>query len=128
MGLGKGTNNYVELMTLLLLLKIAKEYELKSIQLFGDSLNVINWVQKTQHCHNILLQPILRETHNLLDTFDHFSIQHVYRNRNAIADSLSKEGLNLNFGQWHFTETDGDTVRAFFHRPFIEDQTHPTAH
>jgi ribonuclease HI len=49
MGLGKGTNNYAELMTLLLLLKIAKEYDLKSIQLFGDSMNVINWVQKTQH-------------------------------------------------------------------------------
>jgi len=42
-------------MTLLLLLKIAKEYDLKSIQLFGDSMNVINWVEKTQQCHNILL-------------------------------------------------------------------------
>jgi hypothetical protein len=74
MGLGKGTNNYAELMTLLLLLKTTKEYGLHSIQLFGDSMNVINWVQKTQTCHNIFLQPILREICTLLATFDFFSI------------------------------------------------------
>jgi hypothetical protein len=42
MGLGKGTNNYAELMALLLLLKTANEQGLHSIQFFGDSMNVIN--------------------------------------------------------------------------------------
>jgi ribonuclease HI len=123
MGLGKGTNNYAELMTLLLLLKTTKEQGLHSIQLFGDSMNVINWVQKTQSCHNIFLQPILREISTLLASFDSFSIRHVYRDRNTLADALSKEGLNLSYGQWHFSESRGDTVQDFFHRPFIEDPT-----
>jgi hypothetical protein len=101
-------------MTLLLLLKTTKEYDLKSIQLFGDSMNVINWVQENTTLPQYFIAAYLREIHNLLDTFDHFSIQHVYRNKNTIADTLSKEGLNLTFGQWHFTETQGDTVRDFF--------------
>jgi ribonuclease HI len=81
MGLGKGTNNYAELMALLLLLKTTIEQGLHSIQLFGDSMNVINWVQKTQSCHNIFLQPILEEISTLLASFDSFTIRHVYRNR-----------------------------------------------
>jgi ribonuclease HI len=74
MGLSKGINNYAELMTLILVLKKAKEKGLHSIQLFGDSMNVINWVQKTQSCHNIFLHPILREISTLLASFDSFSI------------------------------------------------------
>jgi ribonuclease HI len=74
MGLGKGTNNYVELMALLLLLKFSIEQGLHSIQLFGDSMNVINGLQKIQSCHNIILQPILEEISTILDSFDTFVI------------------------------------------------------
>jgi hypothetical protein len=72
MGLGQGTNNYVELMALLLLLKFAREQGVHTIQLFGDSMNVINWSQKSQSCHNILLLPILEEIFSILDSFDSF--------------------------------------------------------
>jgi len=68
MGLGKGTNNYAQLMALLLLLKTTNEQGLLSIQLFGDSMNVINWVKKTQCCHNLM------EISTLLASFDSFSI------------------------------------------------------
>jgi ribonuclease HI len=121
MGLGKGTNNYVELMALLLLLKFSIEQGIHTIQLFGDSMNVINWVQKIQSCHNILLQPIMEEISTLLVSFDTFVIRHVYRNKNSIADALSKEGISLPYGHWHFSESNGDTTQNFFHRPFIED-------
>jgi hypothetical protein len=61
MGLGPGTNNYVELMSLKLLLLFSKEKEVDTLHIFGDSLNVINWARKLQHCSNILLLPYLKK-------------------------------------------------------------------
>jgi ribonuclease HI len=61
MGLGLGTNNYAELMAIKLLLLFAGEKGVQTIQIFGDSMIVINWIHKAQKCHNILLQPILEE-------------------------------------------------------------------
>jgi ribonuclease HI len=124
MGLGRGTNNYVELMALKLLLLFTREKGIQQIQIFGDSMNVINWTRKHQTCHNIFLCPILEEIFSLLDTFDTVVISHVYRDMNLVADSLSKEGLLLSQGQWHITETKGEDTNAFYHRPFIEDQGH----
>ena len=40
-------------------------------------MNVINWTNKKQVCHKILLFPILEEIHRLLDTFDIVAISHV---------------------------------------------------
>jgi hypothetical protein len=68
-----GSNNYVELMSLKLLLQFAVEKEIHSIQLFGDSMNAINWSQKTQICHNIILLPILEEIFRL---YEHICISH----------------------------------------------------
>jgi hypothetical protein len=43
LGLGQGTNNHAELLTLKLLLAFAKENDLRHIQIFGDSQIVVNW-------------------------------------------------------------------------------------
>ena len=48
MGLGEGSNNYVELFSLKLLLIFAAEKGCRSFNVFGDSMNVINWIKKTQ--------------------------------------------------------------------------------
>jgi len=124
MGLGKGTNNYDELLTLKLLLLFAREKGIHQIHIFGYSMNAINWAKKHQSCHNIFLCSILEEIFRLMDTFDTLVISHVYRDMNMVADSLSKEGLQLSLGQWHITETKGEDKNAFYHRPFIEYQRH----
>jgi ribonuclease HI len=113
MGLGSGTNNYVELMALKLLLLFTREKGIQQIHIFGDSMNVINWARKHQTCHNIFLCPILEEIFRLMDTFDTLVISHVYRDRNMVADSLSKEGLLLSLGQWHITKKKGKTQMLF---------------
>jgi ribonuclease HI len=120
MGLGQGTNNYVELMALKLLLQFVGEKGVQSIQIFGDSMNVINWSRKTQTCHNIFLLPIVEEIFILLDSFESFSLRHVYRDQNSVADSLSKAGIQLTFGQWHITESDGEDFFEYYHHPFID--------
>lgn len=87
-------------MSLKLLLLFAGEKGVKTIQIFGDSMTVINWTQKTQKCHNILLLSLLEEIFKNLDPFDSFSLQHIYRERNSEANLLSKAGIHMGFRQW----------------------------
>ena len=54
-GLGIGTNNIVELCALKLLLSLALGNQISKIQVFGDSLLVINWVTIKFRIHNIQL-------------------------------------------------------------------------
>jgi hypothetical protein len=55
----------------------------KSIQIFGDSLNVINWARKIKKCHNILLLSLLEEVLRIFITFESFYIRHLYRNETS---------------------------------------------
>jgi ribonuclease HI len=43
-GIGQETNNYCELMALKLTLQLAQEYGVTQLQIFGDSLLVIQWI------------------------------------------------------------------------------------
>jgi len=130
MGLGPVTNSYVELMALKLLLTFTREKGINSLQIFGDSMVVINWIRKSQVCHNIRLSPLLGEVFITLVSSKHFSIHHVYRERNWTADNLSKEGLRLDLGQWKVAEFGEETAREFYRRPFIDpvDQEGPVPH
>ena len=55
LGLGGGTNNFAELMSLKLLLMFALETGCTALNFFGDSLNVIHWINHTQECRNLRL-------------------------------------------------------------------------
>jgi hypothetical protein len=77
--LGPRSNNFVELMSLKLLLLFAVENNVSSLQIFGDSMLVISWIRKSQRCHNIILAPLLEEVFIILVSFDEYSIRHVYR-------------------------------------------------
>lgn len=73
MGLGPGTYNFTKLMALKPLLQFVGENGVISIQLFGDSMNVINWSRKAQICHNIFVLPILEEIFKFLEGIGHGS-------------------------------------------------------
>ena len=45
-GLLEGSNNYAKLLNLKLLLTYAVEKGCRTIKIFGDSLNVINWIKR----------------------------------------------------------------------------------
>ena len=91
-------------MALKLLLCFAIERGCKRIQIFGDSLIVINWINKVQNCWNITLVTLYEEVHILTTTFDVITCRHVFRERNSEAERLSKEGLNMEVGTWLFLE------------------------
>jgi ribonuclease HI len=120
LGLGEGSNNYEELMSLKFLLIFSIEKGCKEIRVFDDSMTVINWSRGTQRCLNLRLEIILEDVKLLQSTLDSFDCHHVYRERNEEADKRSKEGINLALGQWKITEIKDDSQTEYFHRPFIE--------
>ena len=119
-GLGEGSNNFAEIMSLKLLLVLATEKGVKTLNFMGDSSNVINWINGTQFCRNIRLENILRSSRVVLNMFDDFSCRHIYRENKGEADSASKEGLQLAMGQWKIKEHRDGNIQEYFHRPFIE--------
>ena len=120
MGLGEGTNNYSELMSLKLLLLFSLEKGCNNLNFMGDSLNVINWINETQDCRQLRLAHILYAIRLLLQRFDYFSCRHVYRENNKEADKASKEGLWLAVGTWTVKEFIEGSTQDFYHRPFID--------
>jgi hypothetical protein len=79
-------------MTLNLLLTFVGEKGILNLQRFGDSMVVINWLRKTQICHNIHINYILEELFLIENIFTNISFKHVYKERNATTYTLSKEG------------------------------------
>jgi len=64
--LGIGTNNYVELLALKLLLLFVVEKGCKTLQVFGDSLLIIKWEKRVQICHIAHLVPIFKEVMRII--------------------------------------------------------------
>ena len=118
MDLGEGSNNFVEIMSLKLMLVFALEKNCRSISIFGDSLNVINWYWEIQQCGNISLANILGNIKDIQSSFDFVSCRHLYREKNKEVDKASKDGLRLEWGFWHIKEFDNGRIQEFFHEPF----------
>ena len=94
-GLGRGSNNFAELMALKLLLLFVVEKDCHSLQFFGDSMIVIDWARGTSRCHVLRLLPILEEVALLQQIFDSISFTHVYREHNGVANRISKEATQF---------------------------------
>ena len=68
-GLGEGSKNSAELPSLKILLMFAAEKGCRNLNIFGDSMNVINWIKGIQHCQNIRLENILSSFRAIIDTY-----------------------------------------------------------
>ena len=80
-GLGVGTNNLDELYALKLLLILELDKQISNIQIFGDSLLVINWITGKFRIHNLHLAQLLQEVNRLSDFFDQAIFKHIYRKK-----------------------------------------------
>ena len=120
-GLGEGTNNKVELLALYMLLIFTNENGVQRIQIFGDSMVIINWINQTQRCHNIHLNPILEEATQLKTTFNQISFTHIFREQNKEADKCSKEAARPLLLAWEIEEWGPNEAYGFYHRPFFEN-------
>ena len=105
LGMGTGTNNYANLMTLKLLLCFSIERNCRQLQVYGDSMVVIKCMTKIQKCRTTSLDALYEETTHSLSFFESISFTHVYMERNKEVDKLSKKGLTLQWGEWKILET-----------------------
>ena len=100
-GLGNGSNNYTELLSLKLLLKLALDNQISKLQVFGDSQLVINWVNGLYRMHKLLLSPLLFEVIRFTEMLDSVVFKHYYRKMNSVADGFAKAGSLVWEGAWH---------------------------
>ena len=90
---GDATNNEAEYNALIRGLQIANELNVASINIYADSLLVVNQVNgefKVKHENMIPLHAIATD---LLDKFDLWTLEHIPRDDNSVADKLSKAGM-----------------------------------
>eukprot|EP00253_Pinus_taeda_P003487 PITA_03487 len=121
-GLGPGSNNYAELSTLRLLICWSLQRNISSIQIFGDSMNVVKWVNGNAMCQNQILKPLLEEILSLKSRFNNFSLCHIYKVKNSAADHLSKAGLQQVLGSWSIEENRQGQVFTSQQAPFAPPQ------
>jgi ribonuclease HI len=93
--IGNRTNNQSEYSALILGLKEALSRNIKQLQVYGDSLLVINQVTGQFKVKNSLLQDLNKEAMGLIDKFDYIVFNHVYREFNKRADQLSNLALEV---------------------------------
>ena len=110
-----GTNNFVELSALKLLIILAFKQGVKCLQIFGDSQLVINWVSGKYRINNILLTQILQEVICLSNFLEKVEGKHIYRERNSKADALANAGANVVEGHWKIMEFRGAETYETFH-------------
>lgn len=85
------TNNQAEYTGLLIGLQEAAKRGLKNILIEGDSMLVVNQINKSWKINNVLLKEINTKITELFINFDFIAIRHIYRNFNKYADNLTNE-------------------------------------
>ena len=68
-GLVLSSNNKVELLALQLVLELDFNLGIQKLHIFGDSLLVIEWMEKEKNVHNIFLCPLYDELMVIALTF-----------------------------------------------------------
>ena len=104
MGCGKGINTRVELLALWMVSFVALKMGLPIMELFGDSMIIVNWDAKKYDLHVLELEHWCIRVRATLETFQQFNISHIYREHNTLAGMLSKEALHVIEGLLLFEE------------------------
>jgi ribonuclease HI len=104
LSLGIGTNNWVELRAMALLLRITIEKDIVQLQVFSYLGVVINWMRGVSRVLNIGLQAVVEQGRDLLDRFQNFTFKHDFRELNTKADELSKRATESHVGLLELVE------------------------
>lgn len=120
MGLGLGTNNFVELISIRHLLHFSLAHACYHLRIFGDSKIIISWFNNIFTCHVHTLKNILDDIMILKAQFNYVSCQHIYKECNIAIDQISKEVVAHPRGLWLIQEQIGDDHYQCYHRPYID--------
>ena len=90
--LNDATNNEAEYSALIRGLEIGLELNIRKIKIYADSELVVKQVNGEYKVKHERMKPLHQKTIVLLRQYSNWSLQHVPRDDNTIADKLSKEG------------------------------------
>ena len=91
--LDDATNNEAEYSALIRGLELGIKLNISDIKIFADSELVVKQVSGEYKVKHERMRPLHRKAIALLSQYSNWSLQHVPRNDNKIADKLSKEGM-----------------------------------
>ena len=91
--LGTKTNNEAEYTALLLLLKAAKERDIKTLNIYGDSKLVVSQVSKQWKINLPHLRALAQEAWSLMEGMS-VTLEWIPREKNKLADALSNQGID----------------------------------
>jgi hypothetical protein len=78
----------------------------KHVEVFGDSLLVVQQVADVFQCFDASLNAYLDKCLEIIVLFDDFTVQHVFRDENTLANDLAQQALGFrsNRGKFSFLE------------------------
>ena len=97
-----------------MLITLTLKQGVQTLQVFGDSQLVINWISGKFRINNILLTQILHEVIRISNLLVKFYYKHIYRERNTKADTLANAGANVLEGHWKILEYRGSETYETF--------------
>jgi len=92
--IGKTTNNIAEYMAIIRGLEEALDSGNKSVEVFSDSELLVKQINGEYRVKNEGLLPLYHHLKSLIRKFNHFSISHVVREGNKLADELANRGID----------------------------------
>lgn len=92
--LGETTNNVAEYQALLLGLELAQNLGVRNLQVFADSLLVVQQLKGAYRVKTPHLLPLWREAYQALQKFDNYAISHLDRSLNHEADRLARQAID----------------------------------
>lgn len=93
------SNNQAEYEALIIGLEIARELNIRHLQVSGDSQLVIRQVLGQYKCHHPLLNEQLRKVISLLQSFDDVQFQHILRLQNDEANQMAQIASSIKFSK-----------------------------
>ena len=92
--LGETTNNVAEYQALIMGLKLARQMQVTRIQVFADSLLVVQQLNGRYRVKSPHLLPLWLEARKELKNFQAYAISHVPRESNSRADLLARQAID----------------------------------
>ena len=97
--LGSCTNNIAEYRALIMGLEEALKRHCRKVRIFLDSELLVNQVTGAYRVRNRELKILMVELRRLLSFLDGYTIEHIARTSNALADSLANDAIDEVFNK-----------------------------
>jgi ribonuclease HI len=91
--IGIATNNVSEYSALVKGLEYVLSRKIDKLNVYGDSMIVINQMKGIYKVRSENLTELYNRANNISKQFKEISFQHVYRDKNKIADKLANQGI-----------------------------------